>query len=343
MILKNKGVLGLITSDTWLNLDSFRNLRKIVSRSNQLVKVVTLRNPFKKVSVSPVIFVVCKGKVNDYNFGVEKLDITSKHVEKQKIIPSDSILHPAYIIDLSITIESSKLLKKIESKSTPLVKLSRLQYGIMTANNKRFITAEAKGECCKPLLAGEDIKRYYINWHGDRYIDYQPREMKKKKTARPGEPERFEQEEKIVFQRYSSTKVIASLDTKKFYTLGTTIISHTTSLYSNRYILGVINSHLLNWWYSRCYTSPTNYIREFEQLPIREIDFDKTDDKAKHDKMVKLVERMLDLHKKLSATKIPDEKIKIQRRINAADKQIDQLVYQLYNLTPQEIAIVERS
>ena len=51
----------------------------------------------------------------------------------------------------------------------------------------------------------------------------------------------------------------------------------------------------------------------------------------------------MDLHKKLSATKIPDEKIKIQRRINAADKQIDQLVYQLYNLTPQEIAIVERS
>ena len=79
------------------------------------------------------------------------------------------------------------------------------------------------------------------------------------------------------------------------------------------------------------------------KLPIRTIDFDNPDDKAKHNKMVKLVDRMLDLYKKLTAAKVPDEKTKLQRQISTTDSQIDQLVYELYGLTNDEIAIVEKS
>jgi hypothetical protein len=57
--------------------------------------------------------------------------------------------------------------------------------------------------------------------------------------------------------------------------------------------------------------------------------------------MVKLVKQMLDLHKKLAAARIPDEKTRIQRQISATDSQIDQFVYSLYGLTPEEIKIVE--
>jgi hypothetical protein len=80
-----------------------------------------------------------------------------------------------------------------------------------------------------------------------------------------------------------------------------------------------------------------------QQLPIRTIDFDNPSDKAMHDKMVNLVERMLDLHKKLAAAKVPDEKTKIQRQITATDSAIDKLVYELYDLTKEEITIVEES
>ena len=59
--------------------------------------------------------------------------------------------------------------------------------------------------------------------------------------------------------------------------------------------------------------------------------------------MVKLVESMLDLHKKLHESKIPDEKVRIQRQIDSTDRQIDRLVYDLYGLTDEEIAIVENS
>jgi len=57
--------------------------------------------------------------------------------------------------------------------------------------------------------------------------------------------------------------------------------------------------------------------------------------------MVQLVEQMLALHKQLPEAKTSHEQILIKRQIDATDQQIDKLVYELYGLTPEEIAIVE--
>jgi len=62
---------------------------------------------------------------------------------------------------------------------------------------------------------------------------------------------------------------------------------------------------------------------------------------ARHDKMVALVERMLALHRKLAAATVPPDKELYQRQIEATDRQIDALVYELYGLTEEEIEIVE--
>jgi len=40
---------------------------------------------------------------------------------------------------------------------------------------------------------------------------------------------------------------------------------------------------------------------------------------------------------------VPADKTRIQRQIDATDKQIDKLVYDLYGLTEEEIAIVENA
>jgi len=53
------------------------------------------------------------------------------------------------------------------------------------------------------------------------------------------------------------------------------------------------------------------------------------------------VERMLDLHKKLHAATIPADKNLYQRQFESTDEEIDPLVYELYGLTEEEIAIVE--
>ncbi len=84
------------------------------------------------------------------------------------------------------------------------------------------------------------------------------------------------------------------------------------------------------------------YNRQYiEQLPIRTINFSDPADRARHDRMVELVERMLALHEKLAAARISQEKTVIQRQIDATDRQIDRLVYELYGLTEEEIQVVE--
>ena len=64
-------------------------------------------------------------------------------------------------------------------------------------------------------------------------------------------------------------------------------------------------------------------------------------EKSRHDRMVDLVKVMLDLHKQFAAAKSEVQKNVIRRQINASDAEIDRLVYDLYGLTAEEIAIIE--
>jgi len=50
---------------------------------------------------------------------------------------------------------------------------------------------------------------------------------------------------------------------------------------------------------------------------------------------------MLVLTPKLRAAATEKERATLQNAVTATDRQIDQLVYELYELTPEEIALVE--
>ena len=71
------------------------------------------------------------------------------------------------------------------------------------------------------------------------------------------------------------------------------------------------------------------------------MNFSNSVDKARHDRMVYLVEQMLSLHKLLARAKTEHDKILVQRQIDATDDQIDRLVYELYGLKEKEIEIVK--
>jgi len=117
---------------------------------------------------------------------------------------------------------------------------------------------------------------------------------------------------------------------------------------SLKYILGLLNSKLSDFYLKMLSTPMRGGFYKYEtrfikNLPIRSIDFQNPDDVALHDKIVKLVEQMLQLHKNLDDAKTPNEKKMIQRQIDATDKQIDKLVYELYDLMDEEIQIVKNS
>ena len=115
---------------------------------------------------------------------------------------------------------------------------------------------------------------------------------------------------------------------------------------SLEYLLGVLNSLLLV--YIHRLIAPPKGSGFFEvktgimgKLPIRRINFTDPADKSRHDQIVHLVEKMLELNKNLPTAQNAHDKTFIQRQITATDAQIDTLVYALYGLSAAEIAIVE--
>jgi len=86
--------------------------------------------------------------------------------------------------------------------------------------------------------------------------------------------------------------------------------------------------------------SPDRFKRQYLQnFPVHNINFSDPAEKAAHDKLVALVERMLVLHRRSART--PQEKEMLQREIESTDRAIDALVYRLYGLTEAEIEIVD--
>jgi len=80
-----------------------------------------------------------------------------------------------------------------------------------------------------------------------------------------------------------------------------------------------------------------------QRLPIRPIDFADSEERSIHDRIAQSVTEIQELNRRRHVAKTDHDKKLIQRQIAATDKQIDQLVYELYGLTDKEIRIVEEA
>jgi len=291
--------------------------------------------------------------------------------------------------------EEAAVFTKITEAGRPLgnyVK-RRMFYGIKTGLNKAFIIDTAtkekliardkrSAELIKPLLGGQDIRRYFFHETGlwviftrrgvdiNRYPairehlaqwkeDLTPKKNRNVKRGRkPGSYKWYEIQDDVAYwEVFDRPKLIFPditkeprfcLDTDGHYPANTAYCLGTDDLY----LLGVLNSHL--FWFAISNISIPFGVRAgkyryrliyqyMEKVPIHVADGSDPADKTRHGKMVNLVQTMLDLHKPLAAAKTDHEKSFIQRQIDATDRQIDQLVYELYGLTDEEIRIVEET
>jgi len=135
-----------------------------------------------------------------------------------------------------------------------------------------------------------------------------------------------------------------TLDTHRLYCDTTAYILGSDS----KYLLGILNSRLWTFMFSQVSSQIRGgYFRwkrqYMTQLPIRPIDAASPADAARHDRMASLVAQMLDLKRQHAGaeTAFDDRRHDLARRIEQLDREIDQLVYELYGLTGDEIAIVE--
>jgi type I restriction-modification system DNA methylase subunit len=112
------------------------------------------------------------------------------------------------------------------------------------------------------------------------------------------------------------------------------------------YLLALLNSRLLRWYFPFV-SAPfrggwMSANKQFlSQLPFQPIDFSKPADKARHDKLVSLVEQMLAAQPQFARAQSDKDKDFYENKCAALDRQIDALVYELYGLTADEIKIVE--
>ncbi|MCF8263041.1 MAG: N-6 DNA methylase [Melioribacteraceae bacterium] len=150
--------------------------------------------------------------------------------------------------------------------------------------------------------------------------------------------------------RQTANRILGTIDDNNWYCLKSIIIIQLPddSPIVNEYLLALLNSSLFNYLYDNLVGEQSRIFPEVKpvqlfKLPIRMIDKNNSTEIKQYENLVNLVKLIIELHHKISVINLPQEKTQLQRQIDALDKQIDQLVYELYGLTEEEIKIVEES
>jgi len=342
--LRQTGRLGFISSVTWQTGENYRKLRERLFTTFGVETLVNLPfDVFKKAYVDTGVYIL-SGKPSS-SYAIYRFPKKEQNPDLAAIaykqVPTHLVSPPDYKIILAPAAMDLMTRFRTDSRFTSFGDITISTQGL--ASNRFRPEAIQRTEQWYPFLAEGQVYRYTIQLDHIQFVDIQ---------RYPSLKQFYDSCPKLLVRRivsrqdrlmatYSNTTMVFKKDINPFVI--------TTPSHDGLYALGIFNSRLISYLYVNTSSIATKddfrqtTLAELRALPIRTIDFDNRDDKAMHDKMVKLVVRMLDLHKKLAAARVPDEKTKIQRQIDTTDRQIDHLVYKLYNLTDEEIKIIEES
>jgi len=341
-LVRSGAYIAFIVPNTLLTQEGYRDLRLMFLKM-QIVNLSAFDYPvFDGAVVESIVFAVRNAKPDRSSTRVVLCDnhemTFREHSIHQRVFRNTH--NNAFL--LGADEQDLQLQSKLDDSGSPIGALANLNQAIALAHDRSAsIFRINRGKNYKPVLDGRHINRYRLEWSGE-FLAYDVRKIHSCKRT-----DIFEAAEKLFLRRVGD-RLIATFDDEQYYALNTLVVITPKAEFdgSLQYLLGLINSELLNFYYVKFLKSTKKVFsevqaRQLAQLPIRNIDFSNKSDKAAHDRMVKLVDRMLDLHKKLAAAKSPLDKERIPREIAATDRQIDKLVYDLYGLTEDEIAIVE--
>jgi len=342
--LNHSGRLGFISSITWQTGENFRKLREYLFTNAGVDTLINLPfDVFEKAYVDTGVYIL-SAKPNDsyliYRFPKKGIKPDLSNVE-YKCVPTDLITSPDYKIILEPKAQAIFARVYVNPKFIPLGLITISTQGL--AANKFTTESTPKDDNWYPFIPQGQVYRYALSVGKLLFAD-----LNQYPSLKPF----YDKSHKLLLRRlvnrqdrlmatYINDRLLFKKDINPF------IITDPTR--SPFFVLGILNSKLMSYLYVNTSSIATKddfrqtTLAELRKLPIRTIDFSNPEDAVKHGKMVKLVERMLDLHKQLAAAKIPNEKTRIQREIDITDKQIDRLVYDLYGLTEEEIKIVEES
>lgn len=390
-LLVMNGKISFIMPQTWTTTTSFEPLRKLLFEQYEINALLNLgHGVFEDAIVQTVIFIATKNK--QFN----GIPIFDKDFQALKYIPKDVITsNAAMTLNMDWSLKKQLIEDKIFQNSSKLENIVKFTRGIKTSNDSRFLSKTAKNFEYKKVLRGKNIKAYKIDYD-DEYIWYRPDLMKEKVGSLPHSKELFEVPEKLITQRVNSSgQLLVAYDNEQYFCLDTTNVSvyNSNSSIKLKYLLLIMNSKLINWWFNDKFKMPTISGYELKQIPIKSIS------REQQEPFIQKADKMLSLNKSLQETKqnffnelklekltkklqnfeelefdefvkeytkakklkfadklaernfkqewqslFENDKIltcRLKDEITKTDKEIDTMVYKLYNLTEDEIRIVE--
>lgn len=325
-----KGVQSFIVPDSFLLGRYFSKVRRFILKMCLIHRVILFNYCVFDATVGFSVVYVTQKSLNTKNHTISVLmpkipdDLYSNNyfIYPQSYFDSTKYNRFRLFFDKN----TKDLIQKIENDSIELGSIYTGRTGVRSKiGQKNIISNEKKTDKYqKGIVSGGQIKRYSISYDGD-YINIDPLILNS-----GGWDYNVINNPKILI-RQTGDELIASIDKENYYHLNNV---HSFSPNPNievelEYILGILNSKLMNYFYRNTTLEvgrpmAQTDIETLESLPIKI--------KKDRSEITNLVNKILTLKK---------------QNVNADTKnleaQIDQLVYKLYDLTPEEIEIIENS
>ncbi|WP_120815667.1 DUF7149 domain-containing protein [Helicobacter pylori] len=329
-LTKQKGLISLITQSSIMCDCSAQFTRELLLKYCQIHYFVEFNK--KQKLFSNVIQGVCileflKDKPNKehaFKIAINNTQIQMNQIQYEQI-KQDEILKffPLYEIPL-IKSGEMEIIRKIKTDKISLRDLleKSLQGNINTIHLKDI---QDQKETNGRIYKGANCHRYFLD---TQYLFAKDNQITQ---------EIFEKnyyQNIIVTQNITGTsdayRIHANLievKNQEMLFLDTCNLSYCKEREHAKFLVGLLNSRLLDWLFRK--TSTNNHVNlyELETLPIPQIT---KSNKPTADKIIALVDKILALKEK-------DPKANTQ----GLEKEIDALVYQLYHLTDEEIKIIE--
>lgn len=363
-LLKNNGLHGFIVPVTWLTIPSGKSLREYIL-SRYAVKEITWlpQLVFANAQVNTLISIMQRGLKSDTIVNIYKElgflnspKIVRKY-RQQQFIDSD------YYMGIFEDANELKIIKKITLQSIPLKNLAYPCSGYNpyevgkgkapkggpqtkeTIVIRPYHSDKKLDEQWKPEIIGRNLGRYSVCFN-NRWVKYGPW------LAAPRDQNNF-LGKRILVQEITGGKekrLIATYYEDEIYHSRDIIPIKILNDFPHPYfLLGIINSWLMTWYHHKRNPKaqkelfPKVLVSDLKNLPIANIRRQDPKQIHIHDSIANQVEILLKLKKQLHETKLETEKQQIERMINHSENRVDELVYELYGLTEEEIKIVEES
>ncbi|MBS1646243.1 MAG: N-6 DNA methylase [Bacteroidetes bacterium] len=356
-ILKENGLVSFIVPRTFIDNIYYRKLREHFTKNSKIHFLNKINYEVFEDATTGGTFISVFENLKESNPKINCYDINeaNEFSNKKPIVINQKEILIGENKSFSFTNPIfQKVLNKIYLHGEKLDFFCSVNNGVNTGNVAKVLLSEkSQGKTYKKILEGKDINRYCTNWKG-LWINYDPTirgriklkdlDTKQNKIDFALRDSRIFNTPKIII-RQTSDKIIATLDEKQY------ISRHSTHCILNdfepidlKFLLGILNSKLIDFVYGKLMPEKGKAFAEVKAINVKQLPICLLDSKIKKqigEEIIKHVDLLLKLNEEIKEEKLPTKIEQLKQRIEYSEEKINQLVYELYELSPEEIKIVE--